>query len=209
MPSLDHLLPFIAATLVFAYIPGPAILYTASQTLARGRTGGFMAALGIHVGGYCHVMAAAFGLSAVLRYVPELYLAVKLVGALYLIWLGIGVIRGKLDAEALPKVTRSGARRAFAESIAVEMLNPKAAIFFLAFLPQFVDPAAGLPVWAQFLVLGTIVNLTFSSADLVTILLTSAVLSRIRRAGRGERVARLIGGSLLIGLGARLAVSRD
>jgi threonine/homoserine/homoserine lactone efflux protein len=89
------------------------------------------------------------------------------------------------------------------------MFNPKAAIFFLAFLPQFVDPAAGLPVWLQFLALGTIVNLTFSSADLLTIFLTSAVLKRVRRAGMAERIARLIGGSLLIGLGARLAVSRD
>ncbi len=209
MPPLDHLLPFVAATLVFAYIPGPAILYTAAQTLARGRAGGLMAALGIHAGGYFHVMAAAFGLSAVFRYVPELYLAVKIIGALYLIWLGIGVIRGKLDADALPRIGDKGARRAFIESVTVEMFNPKAAIFFLAFLPQFVDPAAGLPVWAQFLALGTIVNLTFSSADLLTIFLTSAVLSRVRRAGVAERVARWIGGSLLIGLGARLAVSRD
>jgi threonine/homoserine/homoserine lactone efflux protein len=209
MPSLDHLIPFAAATLVFAYIPGPAILYTAAQTLARGRAGGLMAALGIHVGGYCHVVAAAFGLSAVFRYVPALYLAVKIVGALYLVWLGIGIIRGRLDAEALPHIGSKGARRAFVESIAVELFNPKAAIFFLAFLPQFVDPAAALPIWAQFLLLGTIVNLTFSSADLLTIFLTAAVLRGARRSGMAERIARLIGGSLLIGLGARLAVSRD
>jgi threonine/homoserine/homoserine lactone efflux protein len=209
MPPLDHLLPFALATLVFAYIPGPAILYTAAQTLARGRAGGLMAALGIHVGGYGHVFAATFGLAAVLSYVPALYLAIKLVGALYLVWLGVGVIRGRLDPDALPQVSGKGARRAFVESIAVELFNPKAAIFFLAFLPQFVAPEAGLPLWAQFLILGTIVNLTFSSADLVTTLLTAAVLQRVRRAGLAERVARIVGGSLLIGLGARLAVSRD
>jgi len=127
--------------------------------------------------------------------VPALYLAVKIVGALYLIWLGIGIIRGRLDAEALPHVEAKGVRRAFLESIAVELFNPKAAIFFLAFLPQFVDPSAALPIWAQFLLLGTIVNLTFSSADLLTILLTSAVLRGARRTGLAERVARLVGGS--------------
>jgi threonine/homoserine/homoserine lactone efflux protein len=209
MPSLDHLLPFALATLVFAYIPGPAILYTAAQTLARGRAGGLLAALGIHAGGYFHVAAAAFGLAAVLRYVPEVYLAVKLVGALYLVWLGIGIMRERIADAALPQVAAKNARRAFFESVVVELCNPKAAIFFLAFLPQFVDPAAALPLWAQFLVLGTIVNLTFSSADLVTIALTSAVLRGVRRSGLGERIARIIGGSLLIGLGVRLATARD
>src|SRR5690242_16613117 len=146
MPGLDHLIPFALATLAFAAIPGPAILYTAAQTMARGRPGGFMAAAGIHLGGYAHVTAAALGLAALLRYVPALYLVMKLVGALYLIWLGIGVIRGRLDAEAMPHLRGKDARRAFIESVTVELLNPKAAIFYLAFLPQFADPAAALPV---------------------------------------------------------------
>jgi threonine/homoserine/homoserine lactone efflux protein len=209
MPGLDHLLPFIAATLVFAYIPGPAILYTAAQTLARGRRGGAMAALGIHLGGYFHVTAAAFGLAALLQYVPALYLALKIAGALYLVWLGIGMIREGVSVERLPEVAAKGARRALLESVAVEICNPKAAIFFLAFLPQFVDATAGLPVAAQFLILGTIVNLTFSSADLLTIFLTSAVLRGVRRNSLAQRVTRFVGGSLLIGLGARLAFVRD
>ncbi len=209
MPGLDHLLPFVAATLVFAYIPGPAILYTAAQTLARGRRGGAMAALGIHLGGYFHVTAAAFGLAALLQYVPTLYIALKIAGAIYLVWLGIGMIREGVSVERLPEVAAKGAPRAFLESVAVEICNPKAAIFFLAFLPQFVDATAGLPVAAQFLILGTIVNLTFSSADLLTILLTSAVLRGMRRNSVGQRIMRFVGGSLLIGLGARLALARD
>jgi threonine/homoserine/homoserine lactone efflux protein len=209
MPPLDHLIAFALATLVFAIVPGPAMLYATAQTLARGRTGGLMAALGIHCGGYFHVFAAAFGLSAVFRYVPALYLAVKILGALYIIWLGIGLIRGKLDPTALPHVPPKGARRAFAESVVVELFNPKAALFFLAFLPQFVDGGAALPVWAQFLLLGTIVNLTFSSSDIVAILLASVALRRVARAGFGVRLARIIGGSLLIGLGAKLVVSRE
>ena len=209
VPALDLLLPFLAATLVFALIPGPAILYTAAQTLARGRSGGLMAALGIHIGGYAHVAAAALGLSAVFRHVPELYLAVKIAGALYLIWLGIGVLRQRIDLAALPTVRGRSLRRAFAESDLVQVLNPKVALFYIAFLPQFVDPAAAWPVALQFLALGVIVNLAFLLADGATALLTSAVLSGLQRSALAMRAVRLLGGSILIGLGARLALSRS
>src|SRR5882724_10989286 len=96
MPSLDVLLAFAAATLVFAVYPGPALLYTAAQTLARGRRSGFLAVLGIHCGCYVHVIAAAFGLSAIFKHVPELYLALKLAGAAYLVFIGIGMIRARV-----------------------------------------------------------------------------------------------------------------
>lgn len=207
MPPLDTLIAFATATAVFAYFPGPALLYTAAQTLARGRRAGFMAAAGIHLGCYAHVCAAAFGLSAVFRHVPEAYAAVKIVGALYLVWLGIAMLRGKSDA-ATPAVTPKSARRAFLESIVVELLNPKVAIFFIAFLPQFVDPAASLPVWAQFLILGTAVNLAFSSADVATVLAASSVMRRVARGGGAMRALRIAGGSLLVGLGLRLATER-
>lgn len=207
MPPLELMLSFAAATVLFAYMPGPALLYTAAQTLARGRRAGYMAALGIHVGGYVHVGAAALGLSAVFRHVPEAYLAVKLAGAAYLVYLGFGILFRKQEQKALPNFSAKSARRAFVESIGVELLNPKVALFFLAFLPQFVDPAAALPVWAQFLVLGVVVNLTFSSADLVCVALASAVVSRARRTGLAERIVRIAAGSLMVGLGAKLALS--
>jgi threonine/homoserine/homoserine lactone efflux protein len=208
MPSLDLLIAFAAATAVFAYFPGPALLYTAAQTLARGRRAGFMAALGIHVGCYAHVAAATFGLSAVSRHVPELYAAVKIFGAFYLIWLGIGMLRGKTAGAEPAALAPKTARRAFFESITVEILNPKVAIFFIAFLPQFVDPTAGFPVWLQFLILGTIVNFAFSSADIVTVLATSTVVRRLRSDGPGLKFVRLFGGSILIGLGVKLAADR-
>jgi threonine/homoserine/homoserine lactone efflux protein len=208
MPSLDIWLAFLAATAVFAYMPGPALLYTAAQTMARGRAAGFMAALGIHLGCYLHVFAAAFGLSAVFRYVPEAYLALKLIGAGYLIWLGIGMLRRQATPADLPKLAPRTARRALLESVLVEVLNPKVAIFFIAFLPQFVDPAAALPIWAQFLVFGMIVNLAFSSADVVTVLLTDRVVRQVQRQGRAQRVARLLGGGLMVALGVRLALTR-
>jgi len=209
MPSLDLLIPFALATLLFAYMPGPALLYTAAQTMARGRAAGLRAALGIHVGCYAHVLAATLGLSAVFQHVPEAYLAIKIAGALYLVWLGVGIIRGGLDPKSLSSMPAKTNRRAFAESVVVELLNPKVALFFIAFLPQFVDPAAAWPAWLQFLVLGMAVNLTFSSADLVTVFLTSKVIQRLKRGARAARIARWLGGSLLIGLGAHLAASRN
>jgi len=208
MPSLDIMIAFAAATAVFAYFPGPALLYTAAQTLARGRRAGFMAALGIHIGCYAHVAAATFGLSAVFRHVPELYTAVKIVGALYLVWLGIGMLRSKAAGAEPTAIAPKSAWRAFLESIAVEILNPKVAIFFIAFLPQFVDPSASFPVWLQFLILGTIVNFAFSSADIVTVFATSTVMKKLRSDGMGQRLVRLFGGSILIGLGVKLATDR-
>jgi threonine/homoserine/homoserine lactone efflux protein len=213
MPSLDILLAFAAATLVFAYMPGPAMLYTAAQTLARGRRGGLMAAFGIHCGGYAHVLAATLGLAALFQLVPALYMIVKLLGALYLIWLGIAMIRTRLDGAPLSVAgTNIAARapwRAFADSVAVEILNPKAALFFVAFLPQFVDPQAVLPLWLQFLVLGTIVNIAFSSADLVAVMLAAALMTRLKRSNRAQRVLRWLGGSVLVGLGVHMAASRN
>lgn len=208
MASWETLLAFATVTLVVAYFPGPALLYTAAQTIAHGRKAGFMAMLGIHLGCYVHVVAAAFGLSAVFKHVPELYLAVKLAGALYLVWLGIGMIRARLaigDASVAPPKT---VRRALIDSFIVEVLNPKVALFFIALLPQFVDPAAALPVWAQFLILGTIVNLAFSSADLVTVVGASAVIRLMKTTQAGFAFGRWLGGSLMIGLGLKLATDK-
>jgi threonine/homoserine/homoserine lactone efflux protein len=209
MPSIEVLAAFVAATAVFAYMPGPAMIYTAGQTMARGRSSGMMAALGLHVGGYVHVAAAVMGLTMLFDAVPVLYTLVKLAGAGYLVWLGVAMIRGgsRPEAAALVVVPRSS-RRAFLESITVEVLNPKTAIFFFAFLPQFVDASATLPVWAQFLVLGTVVNVMFSSADILCVLLAGVVVRRLRTSGRGQRLMQRLGGGVLVALGAHQALQR-
>jgi threonine/homoserine/homoserine lactone efflux protein len=208
MASWETLLAFATLTLLVAYFPGPALLYTAAQTIAHGRRAGFMAMLGIHLGCYVHVAAAAFGLSAVFKHVPELYVAVKLLGALYLVWLGIGMIRTKLAQADGPVVPPKTVKRALTDSFIVEILNPKVALFFIALLPQFVDPSASLPVWVQFLILGTIVNFAFSSADFVTVLGASAVISRMKQTKAGFAFGRWLGGSLMIGLGVKLATDK-
>ncbi len=212
MPSAELLLPFFIASVLFAFFPGPALLYTAARTMDGGRRAGLFAAFGIHLGGYVHVMGATLGLSAILRHVPSAYLALKIAGALYLIWLGIQMIRSRtataeISEETLRKAPKSD-RRAFLESFAVEVLNPKAALFFIAFLPQFVDPNAAWPVWLQFLVLGTIVNVMFTMADVITVFVTERVVRAVRSSGVGERIAKTVGGSVLVGLGAHLAFSR-
>jgi threonine/homoserine/homoserine lactone efflux protein len=208
MASWETLLAFATLTLVVAYFPGPALLYTAAQTIAHGRRAGFMAMLGIHLGCYIHVFAAAFGLSAVFQHVPELYLAVKLAGAAYLVWLGIGMIRSRLATADVAVAPPKTVKRALIDSFIVEVLNPKVALFFIALLPQFVDPAASLPVWAQFLILGTIVNFAFSSADLVTVLGACAVVKTMKQTQAGFAFGRWLGGSLMIGLGLKLATDK-
>ncbi|MES0032984.1 LysE family translocator [Mesorhizobium sp. M0040] len=210
MPSTELLVAFFATTAIFAYIPGPAMLYAAAQTMARGRWSGLMAALGIHLGGYVHVFAAAVGLSVLFHAVPVLYMAVKLVGALYLVWLGVSLFRAKAQGDVvLPGIQPKSARRAFFESVAVEVLNPKTAIFFMAFLPQFIDASAAFPVWLQFVVLGTIVNLMFSSADIVCVVLAGAVIARLRRSSRAQRLMRRAGGAVLVGLGVHVALQKS
>lgn len=209
MPGLDLLIPFAIATALFAYFPGPALLYTAAQTLVRGRRAGFMAALGIHLGCYLHVIAAALGLSAVLHYVPTLYIALKLAGAAYLIWLGIAMWRRQAAAGGTIEPPVRTTRRALLESMIVEILNPKVALFFLAFLPQFVDPSAAFPVALQFLILGVIVNFAFSSADIITVLLADKVVTYLRRSGSGTRIAQRLGGGVLVALGVKLALTRQ
>lgn len=168
-----------------------------------------MAALGIHLGCYVHIVAAAAGLSVLFQAIPTLYFAVKLAGAAYLVWLGVGLFRSKSasETEQVQVRSRSG-RRAFAESVTVEVLNPKTAIFFLAFLPQFVDASAAYPVWLQLAIFGVIIHAMFSFADVVCVLLASLVIELMKRSGHVQRWVRRAGGTILVGLGAHLAFQR-
>jgi threonine/homoserine/homoserine lactone efflux protein len=209
MASLDVFAAFLLTTALFAFIPGPAILYAAARTLAGGRRAGLMAALGIHIGAYVHVVAAAAGLSVLFHAVPLVYAAVKLGGAGYLIWLGLAMLRRRpADREEAPAVAPMSARRAFLQSVSVEVLNPKTAIFFTAFLPQFVDAGGGLPVAAQFALLGVVVNLMFSLADVVTVLIAGVIVASAGRSRRLGRLSERVAGSVLIGLGAHLALQK-
>jgi threonine/homoserine/homoserine lactone efflux protein len=200
MPSLELWIPFAIATLAFACMPGPAILYMTAQTLAHGRQAGLMAALGVHLGCYAHIAAATIGLAALINQAPMVYAVIKLAGAAYLIWLGLAMILGwnkKADE------TNGAGSTTLRDSIVVEILNPKTALFFLTFLPQFVDPTAAVPLWLQFLALGVFVNLVFSMADMAAVGIASLALARFTTGGSGWLVPRTCG-SILIGLGVAL-----
>lgn len=210
MPSFDLLIPFFVATAIFACMPGPGMFYAAAQTIARGHRAGWLSAVGFHIGGYAHILAATFGLAVVLESVPVLYAIVKFLGAAYLIWLGTRLLRGpKPIVVPVVQPERATHRRTIRDSIAVEVMNPKTALFFLAFLPQFTDTSASLPVWGQILVLGTIVNFMFSVTDAVCVLASDRMTKLLVASERANRLARRIGGCILVGLGVNLAVSRQ
>lgn len=200
MPSLELWIPFAAATLAFACMPGPAILYMTAQTVALGRRAGLMAAFGVHIGCYVHIFAAAIGLASLIEQAPMLFQAIKLAGAAYLVWLGLSMFMGwgkSNDKAASP------ASQSLRDSIIVEVLNPKTALFFLTFLPQFVDPAAAFPLWLQFLLLGMFVNLVFSIADVAAVGIASVTLARVASGEAGWIVPKACG-SILVGLGLAL-----
>jgi len=213
MPAIESLLPFLVATAVFAYMPGPSMLYAATQTLVHGRHAGWMAAIGIHLGGYVHVFAAAAGLSTIFSAVPPLYTVVKLVGSAYLVWLGVRLflspeITGAGDAAAMSNRSNGGmGTRVLRQSAIVEILNPKTALFYVAFLPQFTDMSASLPIWAQLLWLGAFVNVAFSSADVICVAMSSKVVRFLTESAAWGRSGKRAGGIILTGLGIHLAFS--
>lgn len=197
---------FFATALAIAISPGPGIFYVAARTLAGGRSEGLASSFGTGLGGLVHVAAGAVGVSALVMASAEAFTLLKLAGAVYLVWLGIKAIReARRPFEATPVTT--GTARAFREGILVEALNPKTAAFFLAFLPQFVDPSAG-PVWLQFLLMGLISVTLNTAVDVVVALLASR--ARSIAVGRPALLRRLrtAAGGLIATLGLALLFAR-
>lgn len=208
MPAFDLLFPFVVATLFLSITPGPGMLYTAAQTVSRGKKSGFYAAIGLHLGSYVHIFAAAFGLSFLLAAIPVLYTLVKFVGAAYLIWLGVKLLTSDLSNSSSASENRATTQmKAFRESAIVEILNPKSALFFIAFLPLFADPEAPFPVWLQIVILGTVVNFTFSVTDAACVLLSEQVAKFVQNSRNATHWLRRLGGTILVGLGINLAAS--
>lgn len=200
MLSLELLIPFAVATLTFACIPGPAILYVTAQTLAHGRNAGLMAALGVHLGCYVHIAAATIGLASLIEHAPTAYMIIRFTGAAYLVWLGLVIF---FDWNKTSDHSGNPVSKTFRDSIIVEVLNPKTALFFVTFLPQFVQPTAEVPLWLQFLVLGVVVNLIFSIADVAAVAVASFAFGRFNSDRSGWLVPKTCG-TILMGLGAAL-----
>ena len=200
------LLLFLAAASIIALSPGPGIFYVAARTLADGRGAGLASSVGTGLGGLVHVAAGAAGVSALIVASAEAFALLKIVGAVYLLWLGIKTAReARVDIAAI--AGGGGAGKAFRDGVVVEALNPKTAAFFLAFLPQFVDPAGG-PVWLQFLGLG-LISVTLNTAVDVVVVITAA-RARSLALGRPSLLRRLRmgAGAAIASLGLALLFAR-
>jgi threonine/homoserine/homoserine lactone efflux protein len=202
----DHFPLFLSAALVIALLPGPGILYVAARTLSGGRTAGFASTFGTALGGLVHVFAGSLGVSAIVLASAQLFSALKLLGALYLIWLGYRAFR-EAGRPAMEDAVTVGTARAFREGIVVEALNPKTAAFFLAFIPQFMDPAAANPA-LQFASLGLISVALNTLADVVVVLAASATRAQVMRRPHLFRRLRQGSGVFIAGLGLSLALAK-
>ena len=207
MPDSSTLLLFAAAALALIVVPGPAVLYIVAQSIDRGRLAGFVSALGIAVGGLVHVTAAAIGLSSLLVSSATAFAAVKYAGAGYLIGLGLYTlfVRKEEPAADVPRERRL--RRRFGQGVVVNVLNPKTALFFFAFLPQFVDPDKGSAA-LQIGILGLLFVALAVISDSVWALVAGSASERLRDSRRFLAVQRYVSGSVFVGLGALTATAK-
>lgn len=209
MPDATTFGLFLTAALVVAVTPGPGIFYVLTRSLKGGRGEGVASSFGNALGGLVHVCAAALGLSAILMTSAMAFTVVKLVGAAYLVYLGVRTLLRRDDGYDAPEGGYGPSRgsEAFYQGIVAEALNPKAALFFLAFLPQFVNPEG--PVVLQILLLGCIGVLLNTAVDLAVAGFAGPIGRRMRESIRLRRGQRLFSGCALIGLGAYVAVSGE
>lgn len=207
MFDLWHLILFLSAAGVLALMPGPGIFYVAARSLAGGRGEGLASSFGTGLGGLVHIIAGAIGVSALVMASAEAFTTLKIVGALYLVYLGIKTWREAGAVADLGNGPAMGVRRAFREGVIVEALNPKTAAFFLAFLPQFVVPANG-NVALQFILLGTISVAMNTAADVVVTYAAAAVRDRLAARPMIIRRMRQGSGGILCALGVTLALAK-
>jgi threonine/homoserine/homoserine lactone efflux protein len=211
MPDASTFALFVAAALALLLVPGPAVIYVVARSVEGGRLRGLVSVLGVELGTLLHVVFAAAGLSAIVVSSAAAFSVVKWLGAAYLVWLGLRQILGRDGGDEEPALSGGGENRLriFSQSVLVQVLNPKVALFFLAFLPQFVDPSRGA-AWTQVVVLGaTLATLGLFTDGLYALLGgTAGEWIRKQRAGAGlRRAGRYVTGGVYIALGAVAAVS--
>jgi threonine/homoserine/homoserine lactone efflux protein len=202
---------FLTAAFLLAIAPGPGMLYVLARSLAGGKREGMLSALGTFLGGMVHVFAAALGISIILAKSAAAFATVKYVGAAYLCFLGVRMILdARKDRATLDAVSEFGrpARNPLWQGVATEVLNPKTALFFLSFIPQFVNRGSG-HIFLQFVALGTISVVMNTTADLIVIALAEPIGERIRSSAKFRRRQRTVTGAIMIGLGTYLAASES
>jgi threonine/homoserine/homoserine lactone efflux protein len=199
LPDTPLLLAFVGASLALALTPGPAVVYIVARTVAQGRAGGLASVLGVALGNLANAVGAALGLAALFAVSSAAFTVVKWAGAAYLVYLGIRMWRAPASEGAAPAVTAQSARRVFRDGFIVALLNPKTALFFAAFLPQFLD-AHGSPL-AQTLALGAVFCAIAACTDILYVLLASVLGPRLARASRHAVWGNRLAGTSFIGLG--------
>jgi threonine/homoserine/homoserine lactone efflux protein len=200
------LLAFSVAAVVLAITPGPGIAYVVARTVAGGRAEGLASCFGTGIGGMLHVLAAALGLSLLVAQSAVAFNLVKYLGAAYLIYLGIRLLLRKDQVFAMETVPSRGVRRALIEGVVVEALNIKTALFFLAFLPQFVAP--GEPLVPQLVLLGSVCVVLNTLVDVIAVFAAHRLLqSSTARVARARLLTR-VSAVTMVGLGAYLALAR-
>ncbi len=200
---------FLTAALLLAIAPGPGMLYVLARSLAGGKREGVLSAVGTFLGGMVHVFAAALGISIILAKSAAAFAAVKYLGAAYLCFLGVRMIlEARKESGTLQEIPNVGraARNPLWQGVATEVLNPKTALFFLSFIPQFVIRSHG-HVFLQFVALGTISVVMNTTADLIVIALAGPLGERVRSSATFRRRQRTVTGAIMIGLGTYLATS--
>ena len=209
MVESTRLCVFLCAAILLAVAPGPGMLYVLARTLSGGRREGMLSALGTFLGGMVHVFAAAAGVSIILAKSAVAFATVKYLGAGYLCFLGIRMILdAKEEDEGISLAGPPRGRNPFWQGVMTEVLNPKTALFFLSFIPQFVDRTGG-HVFLQFVLLGTLSVTLNTSADIVVTLLAGPLGQRIRGSERFRRRQRTLTGAIMIGLGSYLALGES
>ncbi|HSB73673.1 MAG TPA: LysE family translocator [Candidatus Methylomirabilis sp.] len=204
MPDLAHLPLFLLASLVLLLTPGPAVLYIIARSLNHGRVAGLVSVLSIEVGNLMHVLAATLGLSVLLLSSALAFTVVKYLGAAYLITLGLRTLLARDAEEPAARLQRHSLRRIFAQGVLVATLNPKTALFFVAFLPQFVDPARGA-VGLQLLALGSLFVMLAIVTDSLYALLAGTA-GQWLQGKQFLRAQRYVTGTIYLGLGVTAAL---
>jgi threonine/homoserine/homoserine lactone efflux protein len=203
VPATSTLLLFAGTSLALLAVPGPAVVYVVTRSLDQGRSAGVVSMLGIETGTLAYALAAAAGLSGLIAASMVAFAVVKYAGAAYLVYLGVRKLLERDPADGPPPSARSGL---YVKGVLVQLLNPKVAIFFVAFLPQFVDPSRG-PIALQTLLLGTLFTLLAVLSDGAYALLAGAIGARLRAGQRARRRLARLSGGVYIGLGLSAALS--
>jgi threonine/homoserine/homoserine lactone efflux protein len=207
MSDLPHFMLYLASAFVLAILPGPGVVYVAARALAGGRTEGVASSVGTGLGGMVHVAAGGLGVSALVLASAQVFAALKLAGAAYLVWLGLRTLIGARALQTQARVRPAGAWRAFREGVVVEALNPKTAGFFLAFIPQFLDVTRG-HIGLQFIALGFLSVALNTLADVTVAYAAGGVRAGVAAHPRLARRLREASGGFLIALGVGLSLAR-